>query len=533
MEGGGNGETPALTRRRLLQYGAGALGAASLGGLLAACGGDETAAQDTTSGAPSRGGTAKLGFSDAFSTDTLDPITTLSMWGGMGKGAVYDQLVYSDLDWNLTPMLAEDWASNTDASEWTFKLRKGVEFHSGKTLTTKDVAYTFGRNVNEKTGGGAYPIFAPILDAQGIKPSDDTTIVFSLRQPDAFFPNKVAYFFGHIYEDGTAFDQLAAGQSPGTGPFKATRWAPEGWEMVRNENYWQNGRPYLAGLSGVVITELATKTQSVISGDTHLIDPVDWSAIDPIEGSEDVEILANERGAAFLFGIDGTAKPYTDLRVVQAAKMLVDRDKFVEVVCRGDATASADSCIHPDDPFYPSDLEPVPYDPEQAKALLAEAGYPDGYAETIFTSDFGPATLNGPLLLKEQWQAGGINAEVSTQSYDQLFTKNWLVDKVVTNYWWRQHPSTMLPFMYSCDGVWNESRFCDNQLDQMILAAQSTIDVDKQKGIISDILHTYNDKASSIWPAHIYFNFPHKKQLQGLVAQPTYQIDLRNAYLST
>jgi peptide/nickel transport system substrate-binding protein len=547
MEGKGSDRLgrSAMTRRRFLEIGAGAMGALGLTGALAACGGGdegeaeappsgttattEPGATTATTGEPTRGGTVKLAISDALSSDTLDPNTNISVFGLSAMNMIYDHLVRLDNDWNVSPALAEDWDVNPEATEWTFKLKSGVEFHSGKTLTADDVAYTISRNLDEKTGGGAFGLWSPVLAPQGIAVVDPQTIKFTLKIPDAFFLIKLGHFYGYIYEDGTDFST-----SPGTGPFKSERFkGGEAFELVRNENYWMDGLPHLDGVTAVVIPEVAAKTQSVISGDVHMIDAVDWSATPQLESAENLQILQGPFYAAFVFGIDGTAAPYDDANVRKAMKMLLDRPRFVEVATLGHGTPSADSAVHPNDPFYPADLEPFPFDPEQAKALLAAAGYPDGFDETIYTSDCCPAMLDAAVLLKDALAAGGINAEVANRTFDELFTKNWLTDRLVTNYWLRQHPSTMLAFMYASEGPWNESRLKDPEIDQWLNEAQSTTDEAKQKELIGEVLRKYNDEASSLWPFHMDAFYAHKSELEGVEVHPVSLWEFRNAQLTS
>jgi peptide/nickel transport system substrate-binding protein len=536
-------ERGAFTRRRLLELGAGALGAASI---LAACGGDdEAAAPDTTAagtgaqgtteaaaGTPKRGGTIKLAFSDAVSYDSLDPGVTSSIFQNTSNGLIYDNLVTHDADWNIQPVLAETYDVNADATEYSFKLRQGVTFHSGKTLSSADVAAVLKRVLDPDSGAGGTSLFEPVLDPSGIETPDPTTIRFKLKAPDGFFLLRLANRVARVYEEGYDFKTLEG--SPGTGAFKVQSYkAGEGFEFVRNENYWQEGLPYLDAVNGIVITEAATKAQAVLSGDVDLIDPPEFEAVPQFESSDAVHVYKSPYGAMFTFGIDGTAEPYTDVRVRQALKMLIDREKYVETVCFGQATIGADVPLNPADPLYPADLEPFPYDPEQAKALLAEAGYPEGFEETLWTSGCCTAMRPSTVLLQQSLAEGGIKADVRSTSYDDWGTKRWMTERFVANYIGRRHLYEVCSLIIQGGGAWNEARFADPKVDAWIQEFQQTTDAALQKELAASILTTYGTEAASIWPFHFVDYWPAKTRLQGVMLHTVDKANFTQAYVET
>jgi peptide/nickel transport system substrate-binding protein len=509
-----------------------AAGAVALGGVSAAAAPLAEAARrlgtdpDALLAKPKRGGNLKLAISDAASSDSLDPATTFSIFGTLAAGMVYDRLVNLDNQWHVTPMLAVDWSVNKNATVYTFKLRRGVHFHSGKEFTAHDVAYAVRRQINKKAGTNGYALFSPILAPSGIQVLDKYTIRFHLKQPDGFFLIRMGYTYSAIYEAGTNFKG-----SPGTGPFMAKFLkGGSGFRLVRNPHYWQHGLPYLDSISAVVMPEVTTKTAAVINGDTDMIDPPDWAAFNRIQGASNIKVLKSPFGPAFVFGIDGSVKPYSDSRVRRAIKMLINRQQFVQVVCRGQATASADTVVNPHDPFYPKDLKPIAYDPEQAKSLLKQAGYGNGWSETIYTSDCCRGLLDGAVVLKAALAAGGITANVVNTTFDELFSKYWLQKPIVANYWLRLHPANSFPFMYTSNGQWNESRIKDPVIDKLIRQAQRSTKFSVQKRLYAEVQHRYQNEGASIWPFHMFDYWPHKKNIQGTRIHPTDLVDFRRAY---
>jgi peptide/nickel transport system substrate-binding protein len=247
-------EASGFDRRTFIGVGLGAAGALALGGL----GGATTALAAPAAPAAKRGGTIKVAISDASSKDSYDPQRNSSTLGLMAAGMMYDTLVKLDDHWNVTPMLAVDWSAKPGGKEYTYKLRKGVTFHDGKPFTAKDVAYTFNRMLKGGAALHGAGIFGPVLKSTGIVIVDPYTIKFKLTAADGFFPIKLGFWYGRIIENNANF-----ANSQGTGPFKGKSFkGGQGFQLVRNENYWQSGLPYLDAINGLSVTDLATRAAS-------------------------------------------------------------------------------------------------------------------------------------------------------------------------------------------------------------------------------------------------------------------------------
>jgi peptide/nickel transport system substrate-binding protein len=299
---------------------------------------------------------------------------------------------------------------------------------------------------------------------------------------------------------------------------------------VRNENYWMAGLPYLDAVNGLAVTDLATKVQSVVSGDTHFSDPGSFSSNAQIRSSSKATLLENPYGFPYVMGIDSTAKPYTDPNVRRAMKMLIDRKKYVDIVAQGSALAKPDIFIHPSDPFFPPGLTAPAYDPEQAKALLKTAGYESGFKDTAWTAEF-PGMPEMAVLFKASMAEGGIDIDVQNVSIDQ-WSKQLFNASIVANYWGRQHPSTMAAYMAKTKGQWNEDRLSDPKIDKWITEAAASTSLKKQLDIYHEIGKQYADQTACIWPFWSKNLWPHKKSLLGLATNPTDLVDFRRASLA-
>jgi peptide/nickel transport system substrate-binding protein len=529
----------ALSRRDLLRAGGTAAVGVSALSLLAACGGsgDNKGGSDVTksTGAPAPGpakpgGSITIGISDHTDTDSLDPAVNFTIFGLGTSGMLYDTLVRVKNDWELEPMLAEEWSSTKDGRSHTFKLRKGVELHNGKTLEASDVGFCVRRLLDKSVGSGAYDQMSAVLEPSGIKVMDPQTIRFDLRVPDGFFPIKMGWFWTRIFAGGTT--TFSEDKPVGSGPFMVRQFrAAQGFEFVKNPNYWQSGRPYLDSVSGRVIPELGARAAALKTGEVDIIDQPDFSTVPDWQNAA-YRPVVSKNGPTFEYGIDGTKAPFTDLRVRQAFKMLIDREQYVKFICRGQADVSADSIVDSTDPLYPSDLKPLPYDPEQAKSLLKQAGFPMDVTQTVYTSPPFPALVDGAVIFKQSLEAVGIKARVQSVPAGEFFGKVYLNRQYVVNYYQPQHPSLILPQVVGTNGIYNTAHLSDAKIDGWLAEAQATTDSGRQKELIGEVLRRYNDISSTLLPFHFYNYWPAKARLAGAATHWSDALDLRNAYVT-
>jgi peptide/nickel transport system substrate-binding protein len=517
-------EDPRLTRRRLLVGGGAAVGLA-----LAPTVPLEAVARTLATSAPKRGGTLQLTISDGASTDSLDPALQTNNVGLTGLFMIYDNLLDIDPNWNLSPMLAEDYSHNKNGTIWTFKLRKGVTFHSGKPFTSADVAAHMTRILNPKTGSGGQSMLGASLAKTGIRASDPTTIAFHLTQPDAFFGVKMSHYYTRIPEAGVK--NWTAG-SPGTGPFMVKSYKPgEGFEYVRNPHYWMSGKPYLDGITCAVIAEQSTRVEDILSGDIDVSDPPSFSSVSTVQQSSNAALFKVPGGQPFLYDIDSNHVPYRDVRVKHALKMLVNRQEAMNVVVLGHGLTCADSFVSPTDPFYPHGLKPFPYDPEQAKSLLKQAGYGNGFSDKIWTTTAYPYLNEASAYLKQAFAAGNVNIaieSVSINRYNQAFVH----EPIVADYALRQHPALYFALFYQSKSPVNTTRLRSAKVDSLIKQFSATLDPAGQKRVAGDIITTYNDIAAEIVPFQFDTLWMYKKRVKGMISNPMSNIDFRGVYLT-
>jgi peptide/nickel transport system substrate-binding protein len=522
-----------LTRRQLLRGAAGiAAGASVLG--LAGCGGDDEGGGTQTgageaAGDVKRGGILQVSFSDSSTDESLDPAISELNNDSFYTGQIYEGLGVADTKWEVHPVLAESWEPNDDASEWTFTLRQGVQFHDGTPFSSKDAAYSIGRLLDEELGSPLFSRLQPSLDPDGIQTPDDQTLVLSLKRPDSLMPLALSARHAMIVKDGTSeFDVASA---IGTGPFKVKSFQPgQSWEVEKNATYWEKGVPYLDGIRGVVVGEQSTKVQSVTSGEAHIADPIDYSAASTVSGGG-ASILEFPGATYLLIAMDQRKKPFNDERVVDAIKMAVDREQVLNAVFQGYGDVTGDVPVPPDDFYYPPDLE-TGQDIEGAKQLLADAGYPNGIDVELHTSASYGGMVDLAVAFQQVVEPAGIRVKINQGSPDTYWDQVWLVKPMYVSYYTRRHPNEILSITYASNAPWNEAKLKNPTLDDLLAQGLRTTDREEQKQIYQDALREVADKHGTSIPAFVSKLWIKKDNVQGAELELSRGMLLKKAYIA-
>jgi len=464
----------------------------------------------------SAGGVLRIAFSDALTQDTLNPaLQQPTFFLPPPQGMLYESLVKLDNNFQPAPHLAESWDANDDASVWTFKLRPGVEFHDGSSMTASDVVWSLQSAMDPASGSNLYAQLKDLLKSENIVAEDDFTVRFDLERPFVFFPNPLGTRNSRIFKDGYTSEDF--GTNPiGTGPFTFQSFVPgESFSAVRFENYWQEGKPFLDEIQLKNIPEAASKLEALLTGDVDLIDNIEYASSRALEGT-DYEPLALTDAAWHAMICDTRVEPFTDPRVIEAMKLALDRQQVVDVVYAGFASIAADSTIPVSDPNFPRDLQPRQRDLEAARALLAEAGFVDGLEiPHPLISVFGFGTNNLAAVLKEQLAEAGIT--ISLQEGGPTFWDTvWQKEPFYIPDYNRRHPSEVFPLISVTDaGQWM-THWSDSEFDAAVQAAAETTDFEVQKENYAEAIRLQSANDGIIVPAYAPRLHAKAKRLQGV-----------------
>lgn len=489
------------------------------GAALAACGQSSSTdpASGASSGKPKRGGTVRLVTTTGSSSDNLDPAKELDAFSGFSTGLLYDTLLRVDASLNETPRLASSYSASPDASVWTFRIRDGVKFHNGASLTSRDVAYTLTRSLDPKVGSGGLGLLQPYLARSGISTPDATTLKLTLTSPNAFLPQILAQaYFGVLPDGATSF-------GVGTAAFKLKSFSAslQNMEVVRFNDYWEPGLPYLDGVTMTTVNDDATRVQTLVSGQADAIIAVPPSAVSQLTGK--VAPLTIKSGVWYNFCALKQG-PFANPLVIEALKYSQDRQKILDIISPGVNVVSADVPVPPDDPFYPAGLAPRPYDPDKAKSLLKQAGYSDGLAAELW--GFAGIQLNEAVAYRQTAAAAGINVQTMSAPIATYYNNIWLKKPFVTDQWPRVHASVALSQQFFAKSPTNECNFNNPHFEGLVNSALKTTNVAQQKKLMGDALEIVNDTAGSFAPGWTAYYFGVSNSLKGIFVTEAGGVDL-------
>jgi peptide/nickel transport system substrate-binding protein len=327
---------------------------------------------------PTPGGT--LTISLAAEPAGLDPTTNPS---AAIKRVVHYNLLESllqvDRNGRVAPALAKSYSISKDGREYTFTLYAGVKFHDGKPCTAEDVKYSFERLLDPKT---AAPYRMYYEGIESIQVVDPLTVRFKTKKYDSNFPFNLARGDAVIIPRH-AVDQLKSAPV-GTGPFKFVEWKRgDSVTMARNPDYYRKGIPYLDKVIFKFISDPSAQLAALRAGDVDVI-AYDLAPenVPALEKDPRFKVLKGYTTTDVIMAMNNSKKPFSDPKVREAITLAVDRKAVVQGAVAGYGTPIG-SHMDPTNPYYVDLSGLYPYNPEKAKQLLAEAGYPNGFEAVL------------------------------------------------------------------------------------------------------------------------------------------------------
>jgi peptide/nickel transport system substrate-binding protein len=493
------------TRRRLIIW----LGAGVASAVALACQAPAPAAPSGPTVAPAangpqpaRGGSLTVALS-AEPVDT-DPGNT----GGVPTAAV-EQMIYNGLvrqtpDQQIKPDLATSWT--VDEDRWTLKLRPGVRFHDGTPFNAQAVKTMFDRYLTNTEKLRRAGDWLPILDS--VQVVDDSTVLFQTRGIDAYFLIRLAGEVGIPSPTALAKYGKDYLKSPvGTGPFKFKEWVPGvSFTVVRNDDYFGD-KALLDQVTMRPIPEDATRALSLVTGEVQLATPIAPEQIGRLQSDANFQIVSRATALNLMFGMNNLKKPFDNLQVRQALNYAIDRDAIVKNVYSGLAQAMQ-GAIPPAALGY-SPVEGYMYDPNKAKQMLSDAGYPNGFTVSL-TGTKGRYFKDFELMqaVQQYLKAVGVTTNIEIVEWARYLELVRLApDKTPMEMWLDGYNGSTAQILFNqrwnCNGFTpvgiNVHGFCDNAIDQLVLQSQRTLDESRRNELLAQAQTLISKDAPSIW----------------------------------
>ncbi len=515
-----------ISRRQFtLRASALGLSTGAVGSVLAACGDDEAAAPTTTAapttaptttaaaaptttaatetattttaapGGPVRGGRLVTAHTGAGPAETLLPWNEASFIDVGRHKQIYEKLFERDETLTPLPHLAESLESNAAGDVWQLKLKSGITFHNGKELTADDVLYSWSEAANvEYESGSNFGVF----DLANTRKVSDTEVELRLTQPLADLPAVLSKKVMYIVPDGLSdYDQPV-----GTGAFTFVEWTPgERSLMARYDDYWQEGKPYFDEVEMISIEDPTARLNALLGGQVDAVEQLDFTQATAHRDNPDVQLIIAESTTTVPLTMRLDTAPFDDPRVREAVKLSVDRQQMVDSVLLGFGFVGND-LFGLGHPSYNDQLPQRTYDPDRARALLAEAGM-DGLEVTLHTSQVVPGMLESATIFKEQAKASGIEVTLEVLPGEAYFDVE------------QSYLSPSAPFYQSiwggnfegqavdgllADSPYNETVWNRPDWEESFRAAQGIIDGDERAAALQELqVPLYEEGGYVIW----------------------------------
>jgi len=439
--------------------------------------------------------TGTLRYATGTDALTLDPQFVTDIPTARVVNQIFETLVYPTVEGDMAGVLATSWDVSDDNLTWTFYLREGVQFHDGTPFNAEAVKFTFDRMMNEATGSPRASATSAIASVEVI---DDKTVAIATKEPYAPLLAQLSAYNLAIMSPsaGEALNADYSKSPAGTGPFKLGDWVPgEKLTLVRNDDYWGD-KAASAKVELTVVPEDSARVLMLMSGETDIISNVPTVMVPKLTGAPGVNLIEESGFRTIYVGMNLKTEPFDNLKVRQAVAHAIDTKSLLAGVMTGIGTAGGGF----EAPVIPGStaFDPVAYDPEKAKALLAEAGFPDGF-EVDFYVPNGRYTNDRQLgeAIQAQLAQVGIKANLQSPEFGAYSAMLRERDKIPLYLLGKGSPTgdldLTLGITTASEGSGNYSNYANPEVDELIAKQRVMVDPAERKAVLKEILQKVYD----------------------------------------
>ncbi|MSP82160.1 MAG: ABC transporter substrate-binding protein [Alphaproteobacteria bacterium] len=457
---------------------------------------------------------------------SLDPAQSKGTDDAIHVWPVYDPLIRLSDELQPIPQLATSWEPNADGTQWTFHLREGVTFHDGSAFDAADVVYTYRRLLDPATAspGAAELTF---LTPEGIEAVDAATVRFTTATPVAELPVAISTKFAGIVSDGATTEQIIAAPN-GTGPFVATE-VTQGAPIAiytRNPDYWDAGSPKAECLRITANDQPVSLTTALLAGDADFAPYIDATTAVTLKDNPDITVHTSRAGIVYTLSMMVDRPPFDNLKLRQAMKLVMDRQGLVDASVLGFGEPANDN-PHPPSVAGAYRTDVIAQDIEGAKALLAEAGYPDGIEVDIYTADVLPGLVNLAEAYAQMAAEAGITVKVNRVPTDSFWTDTWMKQAFVTDAWSLRPIGNALNLVYRSGVPWNETAWARPDFDALLDQARVEVDDAKRADLYNQAQKMLTEEGGVIAPVFAHALAAMRSNCSGYTAAPSQTPDFR------
>ncbi|UWQ93460.1 ABC transporter substrate-binding protein [Rhodobacteraceae bacterium M382] len=457
---------------------------------------------------PKRGGMLTAGIGHGSATETLDPgLFSAGFLIPLGLG-MNGYLTAIDANSNVQPSLAESWEASPDASVWTFNLRKGVEFHNGRSVSADDVIASINHHRGEGTTSAAAPLLAGLKDVRKDGPQ---TVVFELESGNADFPAILSDY--HIAILPATQSGIDWASRIGCGAYQLKDFQPGvSAHLTRHGNHWNSDVAHVDEWRLLVILDATSRSAALMSGAVDVVDKIDPKTAKLVGRNPAVSVHSVAGTQHYSFPMLTDVAPFDDNNIRQAIKWGIDRQELVDKILLGYGRMGNDHPIGAGQRYFNNELEQKTFDPDKAKFFLKQAGLTTLDVELTTADAAFSGAVDAATLISNSAAKCGINVTVQRTANDGYWSEVWTKKPWCASYWaGRPVEDLMFSLAFKSGVAWNESRWTHEHFDSVLEQARAELDTSKRAemyGEMQDIVANQGGVAIPMFASYIFGTRP-------------------------
>ncbi len=484
-------------------------GAAALGLSIAAA---TSLMSEARAATPGKGGLLRAGLDGGATTDSLDPATFADTFIiAFNFGCLRNCLTEVDNQGNLVGELAESWSASADARKWTFKLRKGVEFHNGKTMDADDVV----ASINHHRGKDSKSAAKSILDAvEDIKADGKDSVVVTLSGGNADLPFLMSDY--HLLVMPARDGKVDWRSGVGTGGYSLTGFEPGVRATAkRNPNYWKTGRANFDEVELIGMQDVVSRTNALITREIDVMSTVDLKTVNLLKRKAGIRVEQSTGTSHKTFAMFTDVAPFDDNNVRMALKLSIDREELVKKIWHGYAELGNDHPIARANRFHAGDIAQRIYDPDKARWHLKQAGLASLKIDLSASDGAYSGAVDAATLYKEHAAKAGIDINLIREPADGYWSNVWLKKPFVAVSWsGRATEDWMFSTAYAAGVEWNDSHWNHERFNKLLVEARAELDEAKRAGMYAEMQLITRDQGGVVIPVFTSYVFAMADKVQ-------------------
>ncbi len=463
---------------------------------------------------PKKGGSIRFASNLHSPGDTLDPTQFTSTIDYTRGRATYNSLTQHSNELVPQPELAETFEPNSDATEWNFKIRKGVEFHDGTPLTADDVVYSMNRHL----GDDSTSVIKVVLDSVGEwKKMGSHEVRAVMNSPNADLPTLLGMFQTKIVKNGTT------GDGNGTGPFTLESFEP-GVKSIhkRNENYWREGAN-LDGCEMTAITDPVARVNALLAGDMQMASSIEPQAFRQIEEGEGVTLLSTPAAQQLGICVLKSTAPGENDDFVKGMQYIMDRERIVNRILKGKGSLGNDTPVmSAHGPDFCSELPQREFDPDRAKAHFEKSGVSGA---ELYVAPVGSGIEDISLLAQANCAKIGFDLQIKKVPTDGYWGAVWMVEPLNVVSWnMRPTANSQMAIQFGPGAKWNDTYWNNERMGELLTLSLAETDPVKRHAMYCEMQTLIHGGSGMVIPAFTNINDGVANNIMGIPTVPLGQL---------